>query len=157
MQARFKGSPLYLVLTLTPLFMLTVNIVWTMNYTQHPGGFRMVFWKASVYFQSGTLMNVVLTAVETLYFIWEKNMESVQIGKTASCCKSSWGSKCWTYHYVWSDLAQVSPLWRGPIVILNSSEGAKCWIGFLEVPVQICPMVTQGAIKLEQSLFFYYV
>lgn len=34
MQARFKGSPSYLVFTLTPLFLLTVNRVWTMNYMQ---------------------------------------------------------------------------------------------------------------------------
>lgn len=39
----------------------------------------MVLWMTSVYFQSGTLMFLVLTAVETLVVFG--------LAKTASCCK----------------------------------------------------------------------
>lgn len=129
MQTRLKGSPLCLSLT----FLLTVNIVWILNNMQHPGAFRIAFWKLSVYFQSWTVMFMAFTTVEILDFIWGKkegknefaqivkNKQKKKQTKTASCCKSSWVSKCWTYHYVWTVFAQVSFVWWGPFVILNGS------------------------------------
>lgn len=149
MQTRLKGSPLCLVLT----FLLTVNIVWTLNNMQRPGDFGMAFWKLCLFSKVNCYVRGTHCSGNTLFHLRHKKKKKgicTNWQKTVSCCKSSWVRKCWTYHYVWTVFAQVSSLWWGPFVILNSSLLVKCCIGCPETQRQRGPMVALSAIKLEQ-------
>lgn len=105
------------------------------------GRFYNVFFFSNL---SGTVMLVVQ---------WKQLERKVfKLAKTSSCCESSLGSKCWTYHYVWSDLAVVLfTIWRGPASTTNSTEGGKCWAGCVAALVQILVLLSYNDHFLSLS------